>query len=115
MKGYLEGYPFTVITDLQSLRRLQRLEAHTGRLAWWLFELQQYDVEVKYRQGVLNHVADALSLQPTSCAATPLRCQWYQRLFEEINRDPARRPDYRVADGRLLRHILQSGLQGAPH
>ncbi|KMQ86825.1 reverse ribonuclease integrase [Lasius niger] len=108
MKGYLEGYPFTVITDHQSLRWLQRLEAPTGRLARWLFELQQYDVEVTYRRGVLNRVADALSRQPTSCAATPLRCKWYQRLLEEVNRDPARRPDYRVTDGRLLRHLLHS-------
>ncbi|KMQ85099.1 reverse ribonuclease integrase, partial [Lasius niger] len=33
MKGYLEGYRFTVITDHQSLKWLQRLEAPTGRLA----------------------------------------------------------------------------------
>ncbi|KMQ85218.1 reverse ribonuclease integrase, partial [Lasius niger] len=57
MKGYLEGYRFTVITDHQSLKWLQRLEAPTGRLARWLFELQQYDFEVKYRRGALNRVA----------------------------------------------------------
>ncbi|KMQ82395.1 reverse ribonuclease integrase, partial [Lasius niger] len=108
MKGYLEGYPFTVLTDHQSLRWLQRLEAPTGRLARWLFELQQYDVEVKYRRGILNRVADALSRPPASCAATPLRCRWYRRLLEEVNREPEQHPDYRIENGRLLRHVLHS-------
>lgn len=64
MKGYLEDYAFTVITDHQSLKWLQRLEATSGRLARLLFELQQYDFDVKYRRGTLNSVADALSRQP---------------------------------------------------
>ncbi|KAL6417073.1 hypothetical protein ACFW04_013013 [Cataglyphis niger] len=66
MKGYLEGYSFTVITDHQALKWLQRIEAPTGRLARWLFELQQYDLEVKYRKGTLNRVADALSRSATT-------------------------------------------------
>lgn len=61
MKNYVEGYNFTVITDHQALKWLQRLESPSGRLARWLFELQQYDFDVKYRRGTLNRVADALS------------------------------------------------------
>ncbi|KAL6417111.1 hypothetical protein ACFW04_014674 [Cataglyphis niger] len=57
MKGYLEGYPFTVITDHQALKWLQRLEAPTGRLARWLFELQQYDLE---------HILHSLNFKETS-------------------------------------------------
>ncbi|XP_050456461.1 uncharacterized protein K02A2.6-like [Cataglyphis hispanica] len=64
MRNYLEGYAFTVITDHQSLRWLKKLETPTGRLARWLFELQQFDYDIKYRRGTLNRVADALSRQP---------------------------------------------------
>lgn len=53
-RGYLEGYPFTVITDHQSLKWLQHLDSPTGRLARWLFELQQFDYEVRYRSGSAN-------------------------------------------------------------
>ena len=54
MRNYLEGYSFTMITNHQSLRWLHKIEAPTGRLARWLFELQQYDYEIKYRRGALN-------------------------------------------------------------
>ncbi|KAL6423101.1 hypothetical protein ACFW04_010532 [Cataglyphis niger] len=84
MRDYLEGYAFTVITDHQSLRWLQKLEAPTGRLARWLFELQQYDFEIKYRRGALN------------------------RKLEGTRRDPTAHPDYQVKDGELYRHILHT-------
>ncbi|KMQ85388.1 reverse ribonuclease integrase, partial [Lasius niger] len=108
MKGYLEGYRFTVITNHQSLKWLQRLEAPTRRLARWLFELQQYDCEVKYRRGILNRVTDALSRQPEICAARPLRCRWYRRMYDAVNREPAAHPDYRIEENKLYRHVLHS-------
>ncbi|KMQ88587.1 reverse ribonuclease integrase [Lasius niger] len=92
MKGYFEGYAFTVITDHQSLKWLQHLEAPSGRLARWLFKLQQYDFDVKYRRDTLNQVADALSRQPETCAVTPLRCRWYRYLYDEVNHDGSRQP-----------------------
>lgn len=61
MPGSLEEYEITFVTDRQSLRWLQRLEEPTGRLARWLFELQQYRYQVRYRRGSANRVADALS------------------------------------------------------
>jgi len=75
MRDYLEGYPFTVITDHQSLRWLQKLDAPAGRLGRWAFELQQFDIDIKYRKGSLNRVADALSRQPiTAAAAASPKC-----------------------------------------
>jgi len=32
MRSYLEGYEFTVVTDHQALRWLQRLDSPSGRL-----------------------------------------------------------------------------------
>lgn len=46
MRGYLEGYKFTVVTDHQSLLWLKQLEEPTRRLARWLFELQQHQYEI---------------------------------------------------------------------
>ncbi|KMQ88438.1 reverse ribonuclease integrase, partial [Lasius niger] len=108
MKGYLEGYAFTVITDHQSLKWLQRLESPTGRLARWLFEIQQYDLDIKYRRGTLNRVADALSRQPEICAAKATHCRWYRRLHEAVTREPGSHPDFRLEDGKLQKHILHS-------
>jgi hypothetical protein len=70
MRDYLERYEFTVITDHQFLRWLQKLESPSGRLGRWLFELQQYRFQIRYRRETLNKVADALSRQPEICVAT---------------------------------------------
>jgi len=76
MRDYLEGYPFTIITNHQSLRWLQKLNAPAGRLGRWAFELQQFDIEIKYRRRSLNRVADAMSRQSvTAAAAAPLKCE----------------------------------------
>jgi len=73
-RGYLEGYEFTVVTDHQALRWLQKLESPTGRLGRWMLELQQYTFDVKYRRGQLNRVADALSRLPAVHATRSPRC-----------------------------------------
>lgn len=75
MRGYLEGYHFTFVTDHQSLKWLHRLEAPSGRLARWLFELQQYDYKIWYRWGAANKVADALSRQPEVGAMRQNTCR----------------------------------------
>ncbi|XP_032686576.1 uncharacterized protein LOC116851354 [Odontomachus brunneus] len=97
MRGYLEGYTFTVVTEHQSLRWLQRLEAPTGRLARWLFELQEFDFEVRYRNGAANKVADALSRQPVVSSVSQIRCPWYQDLKR---RGPRRRAMERMCSER---------------
>ncbi|KMQ83046.1 reverse ribonuclease integrase, partial [Lasius niger] len=107
MRDYLEGYRFTVVTDHQSLRWLQRLESPSGRLSRWLFELQSYDFEIKYRRGALNQVADALSRQPEVCATLQAgRCPWYHRITTGLKARPTDFPDYQLRDGHLYRHIL---------
>jgi len=89
MRDYLEGYHFTVLTDHQSLRWLQRLEAPTGRLGRWFFELQQYDFEIQYRRGSQNQVADALSRTPqVGAVRRGAKCCWYDRLVRGIKKTP---------------------------
>ncbi|KAL6446826.1 hypothetical protein ACFW04_001334 [Cataglyphis niger] len=59
-------------------------------------------------KGTLNRVADALLRQPEVCVAKPRRCGWYQRVLEETERDPSSRPDFRVQNGKLYKHILHN-------
>jgi len=107
-RGYLEGYEFTVITDHQALRWLQKLESPTGRLGRWMLELQQYSFDVKYRRGKLNRVADALSRLPAVRAIRYPRCPWYHPLLQQVRRQPDAYPDYAIRRGKLYRHLLHS-------
>ncbi|XP_025266372.1 uncharacterized protein LOC112638592 [Camponotus floridanus] len=109
MRDYLEGYRFTVVTDHQSLKWLQRLEAPTGRLGRWVFELQQFDFDIRYRKGALNKVADALSRQPESSAVQKAKgCPWYQRISKGVRKNPLDYPDFRLQEGKLYHHLLHS-------
>jgi len=107
-RGYLEGYEFTVITDHQVLRWLQKLESPTRRLGRWMLELQQYSFDVKYRRGTLNRVADALSRLPAVRAIRNPRCPWYFPQLRRVRKQPDAHPDYTVRRGKLYRHILHS-------
>ena len=57
---YIEGSHFLVKCDHRALKYLQKLKKHSGRLARWLFELQQYDFEISHKPGSQQVVADIL-------------------------------------------------------
>jgi transposase InsO family protein len=116
MRPYLEGYRFTVLTDHQSLKWLRAIKDPTGRLARWAIFLQQHDFDIRYRKGVLNRVADTLSRQPaaTEDETTPEDlfaledapgCNWYNRMRQEVEKDPTAHPDYCIRNERLHRHF----------
>lgn len=119
MRPYLEGYHFTVVTDHQSLKWLTALKNPSGRLARWCMYLQQFDFEVKYRRGVLNKVADALSRNPLPIS-TELEdeilaledlpeCTWYSGKKTEVERHPDRFPDYCIRNDTLYRRFWDNG------
>lgn len=58
---YVEGHPFTVITDHNSLKWLMDQKDLTSRLTRWSLKLQAYNFNIEYRRGSENTVADALS------------------------------------------------------
>ena len=60
-KLYLLGRSFTILTDYRSLEWLERLKENNSQLTRWSLALQPYSFTVKYRKGVANHNADALS------------------------------------------------------
>lgn len=58
---YVEGMPFTIITDHASLKWLMSQKDLTGRLGRWSLKLQGFDFNIEHRKGSANVVPDALS------------------------------------------------------
>ena len=63
-REYLFGTPFTLFTDHEPLKWLMQTNKTTGKLARWSLLLQEYDMTVVHKRGVLNTNADGLSRQP---------------------------------------------------
>ena len=63
-REYLFGTPFTLITDHEPLKWLMQTNKTTGKLARWSLLLQEYDMKVLHKRGVLNTNADCLSRFP---------------------------------------------------
>jgi len=70
-RPYVEGMPFTCITDHVSLKWLMTMKDLSGRLARWSLQLQGYDFSIEHRKGSENVVANTLS-----------------RIIEEVRIDP---------------------------
>lgn len=60
-RPYVEGLPFTVITDHASLKWLMTQKELSGRLARWSLKLQAMDFIIEHQRGSENVVPDALS------------------------------------------------------
>lgn len=60
-RAYIEGHPFTIITDHSSLKWLMNQRDLSGRLARWSLKLQGFDFNIEHVSGSKNNVPDALS------------------------------------------------------
>lgn len=112
---YLEGIPFTVITDHIALKWIFKLPNPTGRLGRWSMELRNHDFTVEYRKGKQNVVPDTLSRHPAPldeeveelCAISSteeLDCQWLNKQKALVETHPQRYPDYSIQNGQLLKN-----------
>lgn len=61
LQHYLYGKRFTLITDHQALSLLRNNKDPHHKLARWVAQLQEYDFEVKYKNGSKHVDADCLS------------------------------------------------------
>lgn len=102
-RPYIEGTPFTVITDHASLLWLTKLQNPTGRLGRWALKLQQYDVTYVHRPGNKNVVPDALS---RSLPIDSLVLNSDIPLKNSVLKNPQNYPDFRLEDGILYKHIV---------
>ena len=59
--AYLCGHQCKVLTDHSALKSLLNTQHPSGKLAHWGLVLQELDLDIQYRPGKQNSVADALS------------------------------------------------------
>ena len=73
LRPYLQGTHFVVHSDQSSLRWLMEIEEPSGKLMRWRLRLSEFDFEVKYKLGLINTQADAMSrLASTGSTTTPI-------------------------------------------
>lgn len=84
------------------------------KIGRWTLILQQYNFDSKYRKGVLNKVADALSrqstLHPDSLYTKTVAilqqagiCSWYLKMYDGVKENPEWFSDYCIRDQKLYR------------
>lgn len=106
-RPFIEGVPFTVITDHASLLWLQNLRDPAGRLGRWALRLQAYNFTLIHRKGKFNVVPDALSRCVNVISAGINRAPidpWYRRLRDKVELEPTRYPQFRVENDTLYKY-----------
>ena len=79
-----------------------------ARLARWSLELQDNTIlRLSIEKAPTNLVADALSRQPDEIHTVddPPACTWFTRLKAQVQQEPEKHPEYRLAEGRLYRRF----------
>lgn len=67
-KMYLDGIPFTIVSDCNSLTLTLNKKIINPRISRWALELENYNYQVRHRKGKLMGHVDALSRQPVAAA-----------------------------------------------
>ena len=131
-RQYLLGQRFTILTDHRSLKELLTQVIQTPEQHLYLARLMGFDYQIKYRSGANNQAADALSRLPeqttSTCMILSTPCynflseihhqletnQEYLKLREEIERCPAKYPDFKLTDKLILQNNRIWLPQGLP-
>lgn len=115
-RPFIEGVPFTAITDHSALLWLHKLKDPVGKLAWWSVKLQQYDFKIVHRRGKLNVVPDALSrghLPEVSAADNCISLDvdmnymdpFYTRMRSDILENPEKHLQWLVKDNYVYKFV----------
>ena len=62
---YIYGRKVTLFTDNKVLSLIHRCVITSNRVARWMVQIQEYDLEIRHIRGVQNHLADILSRNPS--------------------------------------------------
>ena len=117
-RHYLHGGRVRVITDNWATKFLLTKPELNKRQAGWLDFIQEFNLEIIYRPGKDNTVADALSRRPDyvlnaiqpftpskgllpAVQAASLKDETYQRLLRQVENQ--NRTDFKVRDGLLYK------------
>ena len=63
-KVYIYGRKFTLFTDNQAIIFLHKCAITPNRVARWIMEIQQFDLEILHIKRVQNHLADFVRRSP---------------------------------------------------
>lgn len=115
---YVEGMPFTIITDHSSLKWLMSQKDLSGRLARWSLKLQAFDFCIEHRKGSANVVPDTLSRAhideipnigiPIDLTSDEFNSATYSKLRSEIEDHKEEIPDVKVRDGFVYKRAIQN-------
>ncbi|XP_055589182.1 uncharacterized protein LOC129741468 [Uranotaenia lowii] len=109
-RHYVEGTRFKIVTDARSLTWLFTMGVGTGnaKLLRWALKIQSYDIELEYRKGRNNILADCLSrsVEAINSVSTDEK---YEELLEKICKNPADYPHFHVVDGTILKYAKVEG------
>lgn len=111
---YIEGMPFTIITDHASLKWLMGKRDLAGRLSRWSMRLQAFDFQIEHRKGSENVVPDTLSRipvetldmrvrMPMSLTDKAFKSEEYVKLARTVEERGEELPDMEVRDGVVFR------------
>ena len=70
---YIFGHKIMLYTDNKSLSFLHKCALTSNRVARWVIELQQYDIQIRHVTGTSNYLADVLSRHPAGLTENELR------------------------------------------
>ncbi|XP_062538342.1 uncharacterized protein K02A2.6-like [Armigeres subalbatus] len=70
--------------------------------------IQSYDIELEYRKGKNNIVADCLSRSVETINAIAVDAD-YQEMAAGIMNNPSKYPDFQVIDGQILKYVKIAG------
>jgi hypothetical protein len=108
-RPYLIGTKFILETDHQSLQWLMSAQS-PARLVRWALSLSEFDFEIRYRKGLFNKNADALSRLATPESSIDQECR-----LEEIymNLNECLFEQLKITNQEFIRHQLNDSLCSA--
>ncbi|CAH9112123.1 unnamed protein product, partial [Cuscuta epithymum] len=87
-RPYLLGRLFEVHTDQRSLRYLTEQKIMGEDQQKWISKLLGYNFTIRYKPGIENKAADALSRKPIFAALSTVTCHEWEGLADELQKDP---------------------------
>lgn len=109
-RHFIEGTRFKVVTDARSLLWLFTIGVESGnaKLLRWALKIQSHDIELEYRKGKNNILADCLSRSVETIYAISVDAE-HRDLATKIQQEPAKFPDFRVIDGEIFKLVKTEG------
>ncbi|XP_058827826.1 uncharacterized protein LOC131687751 [Topomyia yanbarensis] len=109
-RHYVEGMRFKVVTDARSLLWLFTIGVESGnaKLLRWALKIQSYNIELEYRKGRSNILADCL-LRSIETVSVQVKDGDHRELMARIGKEPAKFPDFRMVGGQVLKLVKADG------